>query len=119
MVIAFMKLSPAHHAYNRTLDGGEYNGYVAFDVELPSELDGKVWVHGGITFDRKMSEVMPTPIIPLTEIPHPDELKKFRVIGFDTLHDDDTKEKWTFERVKEETLDMKKQIEVLIKYSNK
>lgn len=54
------------------------------------------------------------PLIPLTSIPAPEDLKNFRVIGFDTLHACDTREKWPIERVKEETLSLKEQIEKLI-----
>ena len=126
MVIAFLKWNPFHHKLHKgTYEGGEYNGYVAFDKELPlscqggaywednNSLDNKVGVHGGITLDRKMSDWIEEPIIPLTAIPEPEVFKNLRVIGFDTLHCDDTKEYWTFERTKEETLSLKRQIEEL------
>ena len=122
-------MNPFHHKFypNRlsSVDGGEYNGYVAFDKELPPSwqgsgsfdsdnvLDRLVHVHGGITFDNSMSALTDCPIIPLTEIPNPEILKNFRCIGFDTLHCDDTKERWTLEATKEEALNLMKQIEAL------
>ena len=128
MVIAFLMMNPFHHKlYKGNYDGGgEYNGYVAFDEELPlswqggadfddnNVLDHMVSVHGGITLDHSMSDWMDEPIIPLTAIPEPEKMKNFRVIGFDTLHYDDTKERWPLEAVKNETLDLMKQIEELL-----
>ena len=129
MVIAFIKWNPFHHRlykddFNR---GGEYNGYVAFDGELPLSyqggadyesddvLDHMVDVHGGITLDyASLEDWIDEPIIPLTVIPEPEKLKTLRVIGFDTLHCDDTKDRWPIERVKEETLNLKRQIEELL-----
>ena len=126
MVIAFLKWNPFHHKlFKGDYEGGEYNGYVAFDKKLPlswqgggnyndeNVLDNKVSVHGGITLDRPMEDMLDTPIIPLTAIPDPDTLKNFRCVGFDTLHCDDTREFWTMERTKEETLYLMKQIEEL------
>lgn len=122
MVIAFLMMNPYHHKYDR---GGKYNGYVAFDKELPlsllggadfeddDSLDYKVHVHGGITFDGQMSDMLDCPIIPLTSIPEPSALKNLRVIGFDTLHCHDSKKYWTLERTKEETLDLMEQINKL------
>lgn len=131
MVIAFIRWNPFHHSYmdnsNGENYGGEYNGYVAFDGELPlsyqgaalleveNPLDDLVYVHGGITYDRPMKISEKTPLIPLTAMPDPETLKKFRVIGFDTLHYGDTKEEWTFEKTKAETLHLKEQIETLLK----
>lgn len=129
MVIAFLMFGPFHHKYKPSvpIEGGEYNGYVAFDEELPpsyqgsrsfeikNPLDDKVSVHGGITYDRHIGDNFDLPIIPLTAIPDPETLKKFRVIGFDTLHYGDTKEEWTFEKTKAETLRLKEQIETLLK----
>ena len=71
-----------------------------------------VSVHGGITYDSNMNTTLP--IIPLTAIPSTEELKNFRCIGFDTLHCDDTRDKWPIEKVKEETLRLMHQIEKLI-----
>jgi hypothetical protein len=133
MVIAFLMMNPFHHKlYKGDYDGGgEYNGYVAFDGNLPlSYQGGKVWddddvldnmvhVHGGITFDSLMTSIEDYPIIPLTSIPDPKTLKSYRVIGFDTLHCDDTREKWTMEATKKETLNLKAQIEKLLKDGNK
>lgn len=128
MVIAFLKMNLFHHAFREGMthvEGGEYNGYVAFDKELPESwqgardfdldntLDDLVSVHGGITYDEPMSEFENEPIIPLTEIPSPKALKTFRCIGFDTLHAGDTAEKWPIDAVKAETLRLKEQIEKL------
>lgn len=129
MVIAFLKMNPFHHKLNPNrpsyIDGGEYNGYVAFDKKLPQSwqgsanwddedtLDNMVNVHGGITLDCSMEDFINDSIIPITSIPDPQILKKFRVIGFDTLHCEDTKEMWTLEATKEETLRLMKQIEKL------
>ena len=133
MVIAFLKMSPFHHKF-RPKDteiferGGEYNGYVAFDAVLPLSyqggadytsniadvLDGMIDVHGGITLDCSMEDMIEDPMIPLTAMPAPKELKKYRCIGFDTLHWNDTREKWSIEAVKKETLNLMKQIETII-----
>ena len=123
MVVAFLRMSPMHRAFSREgmspIKGGEYNGYVAFDKELPQSwqglasflddntLDNLVDVHGGITYDAPMSDLENEPIIPLTEIPSPEVLKTFRCIGFDTLHACDTAEEWTINAVKAETLRLK------------
>lgn len=129
MVVAFLRWNPFHHKIREKWGddpsvGGEYNGYVAFDTELPpSNMSGADWeddksldylinVHGGITYDSDIDTTYP--MIPLTAMPDPEELKTFRCIGFDTLHACDTRDKWPLERVKEETLDLKKQIENLI-----
>ena len=135
MVIAFLMMNPFHHKYRSGIPtedmGGEYNGYVAFNGKLPlsfqggadweedNTLDNMVSVHGGITFDSPMSDLSDCAIIPLTSIPDTETLKKFRCIGFDTLHYGDTKERWTIDAVKEETLDLMSQIEKLLKDGNK
>lgn len=126
-------MNPFHHKlykgeYN---EGGEYNGYVAFDGVLPEScqgsstwadydntLDSMVYVHGGITFDHPMVDLLREPIIPLTPIPDRDTLKTLRCIGFDTLHCDDTREEWTIEATEKETLNLKAQIEKLLKDGN-
>ena len=129
MVVAFLRWNPFHHKLREKWGdspsvGGEYNGYVAFDAELPpsfmsgasqedcESLDYLIYVHGGITYDSDMDTTYP--MIPLTAIPNPEELKRFRCIGFDTLHCDDTRDKWPVERVKAETLELMHQIENLI-----
>ena len=128
MVIAFLMMNPFHHKlYKGNYDGGgEYNGYVAFDGNLPlSYQGGKSWddddaldnmvdVHGGITFDSPMSDLADCAIVPITSIPDPETLKKFRCIGFDTLHCGDTKEKWPEDAVKAETIRLMEQIEKLL-----
>lgn len=129
MVVAFLRWNPFHHKLREKWGddpstGGEYNGYVAFDAELPpSSMSGASWeddrslaylvdVHGGITYDSEMDTDYP--MIPLTDLPTPEILRTFRCIGFDTLHYGDTRDKWPMERVKEETLDLMHQIEKLI-----
>ena len=128
MTIAFLMMNPFHHRLRPQAEdmGGEYNGYVAFSKELPlssmsgaslnddKSLDSLVSVHGGITFDKTWEEMKDASIIPLTSIPAPEELKNYRVIGFDTLHYGDTREMWPIEKVKEETLNLMHQIEKLI-----
>lgn len=129
MVVAFLMMNPCHHMFHPLVEdmGGEYNGYVAFNEKLsPSSMSGASWdddksldylvsVHGGITFDKTWDKMKDASIIPLTSIPAPEELKNYRVIGFDTLHYDDNREKWPIEKVKEETLNLMHQIEKLIK----
>lgn len=131
MIIAFLRMNPFHHRLNPNkpsyIEGGEYNGYVAFDDDLPPSWQGKadfseenvldhmVAVHGGITFDESMSEILDEPIIPLTAIPEPEVLKNFRAIGFDTVHHGDTLDKWPIDKVKEETLRLMKQIQNLVR----
>lgn len=122
MVVAFLMRSPWYKEKRTEGENGNYNGYVAFKEELPLSylrnedcdkelLDDLINIHGGITFDRK-SLWKEAAIIPLTAIP--EDIHEYRVIGFDTAHYDDTAEYWTFERTKEETLNLKKQIEDLI-----
>lgn len=121
MVVAFLMHNPCYKRHEG--ESGNYNGYVAFKEELPLSmrgdgdwnkelLDDLVNVHGGITLDRK-SLWKEAAIIPLTAVP--EDIHEYRVIGFDTGHVNDTAEYWTFERTKEETLNLKEQIEELIK----
>lgn len=124
MVVAFLMRSPLYVKNRTTGFGGNYNGYVAFKEELPltyqsagtwfsnnGVLDDLIKIRSEITFDTK-SLCKETAIIPLTAIP--EDIHEYRVIGFDTAHFGDTAEYWTFERTKEETLNLKKQIEDLI-----
>ena len=126
MVVAFLMKSPFYKERGVNMQCGNYNGYVAFKEELPlsyqgewnynteteEHLDDIVDVHGGITYDIKgFGEA--TPIIPITEIP--EDFCSYRVIGFDCAHSGDTSEIWSFEATKKETLNLKKQIETLIK----
>ena len=130
MVIAFLMMNPFHHKFRRGMPtedmGGEFNGYVAFDAELPGSwqgsasfdddnvLDHMVNVHGGITLDCSMEYMINDQMIPLPAMPAPEELKKYRCIGFDTLHCGDTKEKWPEDAVKAETIRLMEQIEKLL-----
>lgn len=129
MVIAFLKPNPFHHKFRERIKewnlGGEYNGYVAFDKKLPlswqggasyddhTALDELVDVHGGITLDCPLGDFISDDYIPLTAMPDEEEFKKLRVIGFDTLHAGDTKERWNEEAVMQETFRLMKQIEEL------
>ena len=120
MVVAFLA---------KTSLWGRYNGYVAFKEKLPLSIQGGcdyenepmldeyIDIHGGITYDNpSISEKQP--IIPITAIP--EDFYSYRVIGFDTCHTLDMIEEWIFEEVKNETLNLKSQIEELIKsYENK
>ena len=116
---------PLYKKYGKDLESkgitmGHYNGYVGFSGKLPNSwqgsksqdnmLDDMVEVHGGITFDSSFSEK--ACIIPLTEIPV--DFLKYRIIGFDCAHLGDTAEEWTFERTKEETLNLYKKINKLL-----
>lgn len=112
MVIAFLRPSPLHPMFKNdpTIKGGRYNGYVGYKGEKTPDVE----VHGGITLDVNFFfENGNEYLIPLTSIPEPEELKEYHVIGFDTLHLGDTAEEWTFEKTKEETLKLKKQLEDL------
>jgi hypothetical protein len=123
MIFAFMRKSPF---YEKALAGEEFglfNGYVAFSEKLPvswqsswdeeNTIDDFIHPHGGITFDRTIGPDME--MIPLTEIPDPELWKDgIRCIGFDTAHIDDNAERWNFESVREETLNMLSQVKALI-----
>lgn len=124
MTIAFLQRNPLYNSIvEGKYEGGLYNGYVATDKYIPlsyqggadwtddSALDNVVDVHGGITYDSTYGEFRE--IIPLTSIPDLETLKNMRVIGFDTLHFDDTRERWPLEAVKAETLRLLEQIEKL------
>lgn len=120
MIFAFLRKSPF---YDRGLEGEEYglfNGYVAFDAELPETfswegecLDCMVAVHGGLTFDRIIKPEME--LIPVTEIPSPELWKEgIRCVGFDTAHIDDNAKIWNYQSVRDETLSLLEQIKRLI-----
>ena len=123
---AFLRENPWFKKYKGEF-GGPYNGYVGIvDKEhTPTwhpELFGDyisasgkaISVHGGITYDSSRADFhFPHDgIIPLTEMP--DEWWQYQVLGFDCNHCDDTPEKWPFEEVKKETLDLQRQIEGII-----
>lgn len=124
MIIAFLQRNPFHNLIlEGKEEGGLYNGYVATDKDIPlsyqggadwsdsNALDNFINVHGGITYDSTYGEYRE--IIPLTSIPDLETLKNMRVIGFDTLHSSDTRERWPFEAIKAETLRLLEQIEKL------
>jgi|SRR3990167_3032617 len=77
------------------------NGYVVLDKD--HKYFGKhyddipVDAHGGLTYSSMIDEEMITRFIGLNK----EDIGKF-MIGFDTAHLGDTKEKWTKEKVKEE-----------------
>ena len=124
MVFAFLKFNPKF--LNKwDIDGGNYNGYVAFDADLyPAtgddliydELSNKIDVHGGVTFNDTMDCFKDTPLLPLTNLPDINELftKKYRVIGFDTMHAYDTENNCSISFMKEETMRMYDQVVELI-----
>lgn len=122
---AFLRENPCFgKKYRRNSPCGQYNGYVGIiDRELTPtphpELFGayishsgkEIYVHGGITYDSCMAdfEIPHDGIIPLTEMPN--EWWQYQVVGFDCGHWGDNPEKWPFEEVKKETLDLLRQIE--------
>lgn len=126
MIFAFLRKSPF---FEKSLQGeeyGMYNGYVAFDADLPesyqsswgydeqSRLDDVVRPHGGITFDRMITPTFGE-IIPLTAIPDPELWKDgIRCVGFDTAHYGDNGKIWNFETCKREALDMMREIQSFI-----
>lgn len=125
MIVAFLVQNPFYNSIKEgKMDGGLYNGCVAFDCNLlPSYMetgynyqgdviDNYLKVHGGITIDTSMERFSNMPIIPLTALPSPEELYKYRVIGFDTFHAGDTKEYWTIEKIKIETMSLFEQVEL-------
>jgi len=127
-VFAFLMESPLWTFYKQEkksylgLTTGRYNGYVGFEGTLPQSrqggadyeddnaLDNQITVHGGITFDGKFSKK--SGLIPLTNIP--EDWYKYRIVGFDCAHWNDTEENCSFEFTKEETLSLLKQIKELI-----
>lgn len=129
MIAAFLVRTPLYEEIKRgDTAGGLYNGFVAFDGKLPlsmaggascysTSLDSMIDVHGGITYDHNngsdlfLPEGYMVPIIPLTALPSPDELRNLRIVGFNTLHPDDTADKWGFSAVREETLRLMRHIE--------
>lgn len=125
MIFAFLRKSPF---YEKSLAGEEYglyNGYVAFDAELPESyqtswddeqalLDDDVRPHGGITYDRIITPTSGE-MIPLTAIPAPELWNDgIRCVGFDTAHLGDNGKIWNFETCKRETLGMMAEIQALI-----
>ena len=125
-VAAFLLRSPLFEMISkRMITGGLYNGYVAFSGYLPDsymkhmngrgELDNLINIHGGITFDQVVdfSKGFSASGISVLNTEVPKE-GTYRVIGFDTLHCDDTMEYWTIERTKSETLHLLEQVEKLL-----
>ena len=112
---AFLTVNPLCEDYKKigltAMSCGRYNGYVGIIGEDNLSLDNRVIVHGGITFDGKFGGA--EEIIPLTEIP--DDWWKYRIVGFDCAYFGDTEETCPFEFVREETINLQKQIEQLIK----
>lgn len=127
---AFLRVSTICDGYKKMgitgISCGKYNGYVGIidgnSVPLSCQgkhcyedydksLDSKVDIRGGITFDDKFDEQ--ANIIPLTEIPT--DWWKYRVVGFDCAHFGDTEENCPFEFAKQEALNLREQIEKLIK----
>lgn len=80
--------------------------------DYDNSLDAKIYVHGGITFDGAWNET--TPIIPITDIPK--DWYNYHCYGFDCNHCNDEEIAMDFEYAKEEVLNMKEQMEKLIKH---
>lgn len=134
-VVAFLRETPLHDKIERgEYDGGLYNGYVAFPNdavkwEWPDDeddvydgygysfyevVDMHFQVHGGITFASIDFNPYGIPMIPLTAMPEPDSMVGWTIIGFDTMHLGDTKEMWTLDAIKEETMNLRDQVIALI-----
>ena len=78
-----------------------YFGMVLFDPNKNKlSLDILIPVHGGVTYANKYVEKNTYEF--LTE--KPENSKEYWVLGFDTLHYNDTKENWNEENCKKETL---------------
>lgn len=134
-VVAFLRETPCADRIRRgEYEGGLYNGYVAFPNdavkwEWPEDddevydgcgysfyevVDMHVQVHGGITFASIDFNPYGIPMIPLTAMPEPDSMVGWTIIGFDTLHCGDTKEMWTLDALKKETMNLRDQVIALI-----
>ncbi len=120
MIFAFLLKTPFYDDIMKgRYSGGLYNGYVGFSGYLPSsyqsggsgELDDLINVHGGITFDRyvDLSVSWVSGKIPVADSKIP-EKGIYRIVGFDTLHYNDTKDIWNLETVKLETKNLMIQI---------
>lgn len=96
----------------RFLEGGYANGYVAIPPGHPcykmSYDDINVGVHGGLTFANLADEVIAAGWNP--EIVT-DDYKGYWIVGFDTRHSEDNRERWPKEAVEAETESLKKQLE--------
>lgn len=96
-----------------SIGAGAANGYVAVPKDHPfygkSYDDVPVSVHGGLTFSSQVSSEwleMAEPIdCSLVDV------ENMWVLGFDTCHYMDNLETWPIERVIEETLNLKQQLE--------
>ena len=56
MVVAFLRENPFHHVFRKGMspvEGGEYNGYVAFDKELPQSWQGLASFLDDTTLDNR------------------------------------------------------------------
>jgi len=113
--------------------GGLFNGYVAIRKDIYDRIfvDDSVWddggylrfkydmwytlvpqcVHGGITYIHLIED--PIAMYPLTDIPK-NYVNNYVVVGFDTGHINDTSDIWTYETVREETLQWRESIEDVI-----
>ena len=119
-VIAFLRLVTLNNenywycGYVGVKDNSMLPKSVQADVDMldcyPDSLDGKISVHGGITFDGTWE--IDTPIIPISDIPA--DWHTYHYYGFDLNHCDDESIATNFEYAKQEVLNMKKQMEELI-----
>lgn len=102
-------LSPGAYTF---LEGGYANGYVAIPPGHPcynkhyDEID--VEVHGGLTFSHDANSLIVLGRHPevLTE-----DFKDYWIVGFDTRHYEDSRDRWPKEAVEKETLRLKEQLE--------
>ena len=97
---------------------GYGNGYVAVSVDEPKlsnivESMDEIPVHGGITFYDTGKVCMD--IFEDIEWIDPEvDLNNYYVFGFDTCHYEDNLENWNREKVIEETLFLKEQIQKIL-----
>lgn len=120
MVIAFLKETPSF--VKKHMEGGQFNGYLLIPIEyLPSkrcEYTNMPMPHGGVTLElrdpERIKEFIDYSATFWENMVHLDYSKYF-CVGFDTLHLEDTWERWNMDAVWDETLRWKKAVEEYIK----
>lgn len=120
MVIAFLKETPSF--IKKRKEGGQFNGYLLIPIEyLPSKKYNDTDMpmpHGGVTLEFRDSESIKEFIDysdTFWENVAPPDYSKYVCVGFDTLHLDDTWERWNMDAVWDETLRWKTAVEDFIK----
>lgn len=113
MIAAFIN-KITHDIYNH----GYANGYVAIPVDEPKlsnivESMDEIPVHGGITFYDN-GKVCIDIFEDIEWIDTEVDLNNYYVFGFDTCHYEDNLENWNREKVIEETLFLKEQIQEIL-----